>query len=228
MREAARSGRIAGTGRLFRAARHLQLAPAGRFGGRTTRVKDMFSAQFFAQLREFEGFFPQPYVCPAGKATIGYGTNLEALPQYIPHADLRLQAKAGILTGLALVRALKTRGMTWTHEQAEAAMREEITAIHTALEARCAAYRILRERGDTVRAEALLDMAYNMGVGRAPAPGRRGSGLLGFHATLPLIERAQYRTAAENLQKSLWYKQVGRRARTICAQLASGQYGAIR
>lgn len=185
-----------------------------------------YSRKYQALLREFEGFYPDPYVCPAGKCTIGYGTNLEALPQHIPHHDVRLQVKSGLLGGHALVRLLKARGMRWSPEQANAAMCAELDQTHAALMRRCPCYVALRERGESVRAEALLDMAYNMGVGRAPdkARGVKGSGLLGFYATLPLIERGDYAAAVANLQKSAWYRQVGRRARTVCRAIRDGAW----
>lgn len=172
----------------------------------------MFSEEYLALLRDFEGFYADPYVCPAGCATIGYGTNLEAHRQFIPWDDLR----TGGLKGKSLCNALKARGFHWTTRQAEEAMLSELTSTHDALKRRCVAYRVLLSKGDACRAEALLDMAYNMGL----------SGLLGFYSTLPLIEREEYEAAARNLVQSKWYKQVGRRARTVCAMIKDGKYPA--
>lgn len=182
-----------------------------------------FSPQYLQLLKTFEGFFSKPYACPTGHATIGYGTNLEALPRYIPYPDIRQQARDG-LRGTALVSALKQRGMVWTKEDATRAMLEELEAVDADLMNRCSAYATLRAKRETVRAEALLDMAYNMGVGRARTATSKGSGLLGFFTFLPRMERGEYAAAAEGLKSSLWYRQVGRRSRAVCQMIQTGAY----
>ena len=48
----------------------------------------------------------------------------------------------------------------------------------------------------------LINMAFNMGIG----------GLLGFKNTLRYIKERNYKQAAANMRKSLWFKQVGSRA----------------
>lgn len=169
-----------------------------------------FSKDYLGLLKEFEGYFAEPYICPAGKCTIGYGTNLEAHRKFIPYDDVRDEGK----TGNALRKALINRGMRWSKEESEAAMKEELEKTHDAMMRKCKAYQILREKGDDPRAEALLDMAYNMGVDK----------LLTFKTTLPMIERGEYEKAAENLTTSRWYKQVGRRSKAICKILKTGEY----
>lgn len=57
----------------------------------------------------------------------------------------------------------------------------------------------------------LLNMAYNLGL----------AGLLGFKNTLAYIKEKNYPQAAVNMQKSLWYKQVGKRADKLIARLKS-------
>jgi len=183
------------------------------------------SEQYLALLREFEGFYSVPYLCPAGRVTIGYGTNLEAHPKHIPYPSIRVQVEQGRLSGARLLAAIRQAGgMTWNRDRAEAAMREEMGLVHDDLERRCPAYVALRRCGETVRAEALLDMGYNMGVGRAPTKEVRGCGLLSFTGTLPLIERGLYEEAAERMACSLWFKQVGRRARAVCYMMQTGRY----
>ena len=170
----------------------------------------MFSFAYLQLLREFEGYYADPYLCPANKCTIGYGTNLEAHRKFIPFEDIR----KGSLVGEPLRRALINRGMRWSKEIAEAAMIEELTKTHEELLKKCKAYSVLREKNEIARAEALLDMAYNMGIGS----------LLTFKTSLPLIEKGEYSKAAENLKASRWYKQVGRRSRAICKIMETGQY----
>ena len=130
------------------------------------------------------------------------------------------------MRGAALKAALLADGMVWTQEIAEEAMIWELNIVHADLLKRCKAYALLRSSGDTVRADALLDMGYNMGVGQAPDAKRgiKGCGLLGFHTTLPMIERGEYAKAAENLTKSKWYRQVGRRSKSVCFMLRTGTY----
>lgn len=185
-----------------------------------------FSSEYLALLREFEGLYLRPYLCPAGCCTIGYGTNLEAHPRFIPFEDIRVRVQRGGLRGSALLRVLRERDMAWTKEQAEEAMLWELQQTHADMLQRCPVYAALRDKGEDVRADALLDMGYNMGVGRAPnkARGIKGSGLLGFHATLPMIEQGEYVRAAENLKCSVWYRQTGRRARAVCSMIATGRY----
>lgn len=182
------------------------------------------SHNFLMQLKAFEGFSAVPYVCPAGKATIGYGTNLEAHPRCIPFDDVRGSCVAGLLRGKALVEALKKRGMRWSMNEAEAAMREEVEAVRHELEERCPTYGDLLARDEYVRAEALLDMAYNMGVGRAPSGEDKGCGLLMFYSFLPRMQRGYWAAAADGLASTRWYKQVGRRSRAIAQQIRSGVY----
>ena len=182
------------------------------------------SSHFLAQLKVFEGFNPLPYACPAGKATIGYGTNLEAHPVFIPYADVRDKVQRGELRGKALVLALKRRGMRWTEKEAESTMLTEVLDVRDDLEKRCPAYNALVARDEYVRAEALLDMAYNMGVGAAPHGENKGRGLLGFYSFLPRMERGEFSAAADGLVSTAWYRQVGRRARAIFRQIRTGLY----
>lgn len=183
-----------------------------------------FSESYLALLREFEGFSAAPYLCPTGHVTIGYGTNLEAHPRHIPYPAVRARVGSG-LVGARLLAALNAAGgLRWNRERAEAAMREELAQVHDALLQRCPAYQALLRRGEAARAEALLDMAYNMGVGRAPSERRKGCGLLSFTSTLGRLERGEYATAAELMCGSLWFRQVGRRARCVVACIQRGAW----
>lgn len=169
-----------------------------------------FSDSYLALLREFEGFYPDPYLCPSGCCTIGYGTNLEVHRKFIPWEHIRLAGSKG----KSLCNALKSLGMKWDKAAAEAAMLEELSETEAALRKQCVAYRTLLEKNEICRAECLLDMAYNMGV----------ASLLGFYSTLPMIQRGEYSRAATNLKSSRWYKQVGRRSRAICQMIETGKY----
>lgn len=174
----------------------------------------IFSAALIAQLKRHEGFYAEPYVCPAGKATIGYGTNLEAHPIYIPYEDIASSVRTGRITGAALVARLKERGMRWTKERAEEAMLEELTACHDDLLRRCPAYAALRADDERARADALLNMAFNMGT----------DGLFKFKKALATALSGDYAEAAAEMKDSLWYRQVGRRSVELCEQMRSGRY----
>ena len=65
---------------------------------------------------------------------------------------------------------------------------------------------------DEPRQGVLLNMAFQMGV----------DGLLGFHATLLMIEQGDYYMAADNMLKSLWAQQTPERAKRLSDQMRDG------
>ena len=170
----------------------------------------MYSDEYLALLKNFEGFYSQPYLCPAGVCTIGYGTNLEAHRKFIPYVDIR----ESHMKGKTLLEALKSRGMKWSEEEATEAMISELNGICKDLVNRIPVFSKLIENKEKCRSEALLDMAYNMGV----------TGLSRFKNTLKLIDEKEYKDAAWNLVKSKWYNQVKRRGRAIFYMMFYGQY----
>ena len=182
------------------------------------------SPAFIRQLKQFEGFRSRPYLCPAKHASIGYGLNLEAHPRYIPAEELRRMAAGGLLKGEELVKALRTRGLMWSENTAEIVLLNEVKALSDELTLRCPVYRDVAARGQCERAEALLDMAYNMGVGRPPEKGRKGCGLLSFTVFLERMQQSDYVRASEGLARSLWARQTGRRARILMEQIRTGRY----
>lgn len=58
----------------------------------------------------------------------------------------------------------------------------------------------------------LADMCFNLGI----------NGLLAFKNTLKAIQEGRYEDAALGMQNSLWYKQVGNRAKTLVHMMAEG------
>ncbi len=60
---------------------------------------------------------------------------------------------------------------------------------------------------------SLLNMVFNMGAAR----------FAGFQETIYHIKRHEYALAADELEDSLWYHQVGSRARRIVAQVRKGE-----
>jgi lysozyme len=65
---------------------------------------------------------------------------------------------------------------------------------------------------DSVRQDALRNMAYNMGV----------DGLLKFRNTLAYIEQGNYDAAAAEMLHSVWAQQVGDRAKRLSVQIRTG------
>ena len=169
-----------------------------------------FTPAYINLLKQFEGYFAEPYLCPAGKCTIGYGTNLEAHRKFIPYEDVR----EGTQVGKALKNALIAHGMRWSKSEAEDAMLEELTETHEALLRKLPVYGELLKKGEQCRADALLDMAYNMGVAT----------LLTFKNSLRYVADGDYGKAAANMRLSRWFKQVGRRGRAICNMMETGEY----
>jgi len=82
--------------------------------------------------------------------------------------------------------------------KAERRLEEHILAVHQALRNTLSWYK------DTsfVTKTVTINMAYNMGL----------KGLLGFKNTLNYMKAKMWNQAARNMEKSLWYKQVGVRA----------------
>lgn len=67
---------------------------------------------------------------------------------------------------------------------------------------------------DEVRFCALVNMAFNLGVG----------GLLGFRHTLAAIKANNYTLAAREMLDSKWATQVGARATRLADQMRSGEW----
>lgn len=150
---------------------------------------------------DFEGLRLKPYKCSAGKLTIGYGHNIDAKPltgdigAYFRRTGCITEGMAGVLldNDLADAKARLLRRLPWV------------------------------ARLDAVRQMVLIDMAFNMGLGRYDSKTGKGSGLLGFVNTLKLIEAGEYVRAAEAMRQSAWHKQTGRRAVKLCAMMRSGK-----
>lgn len=177
------------------------------------------SQRLIEQIKLHEGFYSRPYLCTEKACTIGYGTNLEAHPRHIPYADIRKLVTHGGLRGSALKTALLKRGMSWSMEEAEQAMLEEVTECRGGLETRCPQFVKLVGMGEMARAEVLLNMAFNLGV----------PGLLKFKNTLAMLDKAiagkgSYAAVARGMLDSRWARQVKGRARQLARQMETGVY----
>ena len=145
--------------------------------------------QLIADLKRDEGLRLDAYPDPISKGppwTIGYGhTGRDVRP-----------------------------GLTWTLEQAEAALIRDIRDHNAQLAAALPWVASL----DPARRRVLQNMAFNLGVGVAGGT----KGLLGFKNTLGMIQRGEYAAAADGMGKSLWAKQVKGRATRLAEQMRKG------
>lgn len=66
---------------------------------------------------------------------------------------------------------------------------------------------------DSVRREVLIEMMYNLGLGKFRA----------FKMTLSAIENGDYKLASEHMLDSLWAKQVGIRAIRLAKKMETGR-----
>jgi|SRR5581483_1479167 len=67
---------------------------------------------------------------------------------------------------------------------------------------------------DDARLGVLVNMAFNMGINK----------LLEFDHTLAEVEAGKWEEAALSMERSLWAKQVGPRARRLCQQMRTGEW----
>lgn len=92
-----------------------------------------------ALCRMFEGLFLRPYICPAGYPTIGYGSRFYADGREVTMADLPI-----------------------TREQAEAMLMRDLRMVYAlGVLRQCPRLALYPERFN-----AIVDFAYNLGVGR--------------------------------------------------------------
>lgn len=94
--------------------------------------------------RRFEGYRAKPYLCPAGVATIGYGSTYYADGRKVTLQDAPMDeptARALLMTELL-------------HTYAPGAIRQ------------CPNLLVLAAKGDVRKLNAIVDFVYNLGIGR--------------------------------------------------------------
>lgn len=129
-------------------------------------------------LKYHEGVRSKPYLCTAGKTTIGVGRNLDDVGlsqdeiEYLFENDLRR------------VELELHRNFPWANKL------------------------------DEVRYAVLVDMLFNLGIGR----------LKGFRKFLSAMEKKDWKTAAVEMMDSLWARQVKTRATRLRDMVSSGKW----
>ncbi len=140
-----------------------------------------------------EGLRLHPYFCSKGKKTIGVGHCLDTNP-LTPEEE-------------------KVLG-DWQHGISRCAamylLRNDIKRVYLSLKKQVSVFKDL----DAERQYALIDMAFNLGVG----------GVLKFKKMLKALRKKDYETAALECLNSQYAKEVGRRAVRIANTLKTGEF----
>lgn len=158
-------------------------------GGKEAATDDI-DPILVSDLKRDEGFRSQAYPDPISKGdpwTIGYG-----------HTGPEVR-----------------KGLTWTQQQADSVLLEDIRKHNDQLSKALPWTDTL----DSVRQRVLRNMAFNLGIGNAS----KGTGLLGFKNTLEYVRTGNYEAAANNMLLSKWAKQVGQRATRLANQMRTGK-----
>jgi lysozyme len=148
------------------------------------------------------------YRCTADKRTVGVGRNLD---------DVGISKAETAALGITVASVCKN-GIT--RAQSRTLLANDIDACERQLDAKLPWWRTL----DGVRQRVLLNMCFNMGIGRRanPAKGIKGGGLLAFVNTLAKMERGDFDGAAAGMLASLWARQVGPRAERLALMMEKG------
>lgn len=165
-----------------------------------------------AELTRDEGLRLKPYLCTAGKRTIGIGRNLDDKGLNADEArQLGSRVKPTTINGRP-AWTLKL-GVKITAPEAQMLLDNDIHDCMAELDRRIPWWRTL----SGPRQRVMINMIFNMGWGN----GRKG--LSTFTNTLELIRTGQYQRAAINMRASAWRKQVGMRAERLAQTMWDGR-----
>jgi lysozyme len=162
-----------------------------------------------------EGLRLKPYKCTEKKITIGIGRNLEDNPLSPDEVMTMLLSRPHIKvnnTEIGLLRKVLLldfyeNGIT--RSEAYYLFDNDVKKFSAELRK---ALPWVNDAPEEVQ-NILLNMTFNMGI-------RRLLTFNGPQGTLRMIQRGEYQTAAENLKKSLWYRQVTSRAERLINRLS--------
>lgn len=143
----------------------------------------MFTASL---IRRHEGLRLKAYRDTAGKLTIGYGFNLDAAAAKAICATLKLDYEA-IRNGAAITEA-----------QADAILDLQLGMVNAQAKTLFANF---NQMPCDVQA-VVQDLIFNMGLAKFRS----------FDETVPALQQGKYAEAADHLEKTLWYREVGSRA----------------
>ena len=130
--------------------------------------------------------------------------------QLIVDEDLRLHAypdsKGNITVGVG--RNLSRGGPGLTVEEADYLLDNDLGRVELELDDALPWWRQMNGE----RQGVLMNMCFNLGIGT----------LLTFHNTLDAMKNGNYEGAAEGMEASQWYKQVGARASRLVTRMRKG------
>lgn len=167
------------------------------------------------QLIVDEGLRLKPYLCTSNKITIGIGRNLEDNPLTPDEVMAFLLARPHIKVNNTEIKLLRKMLLDdfykngITKEEAYYLFDNDVKKFSNDLR------RTLTWFSDApVEIQRiLLNMTFNMGITRLMS-------FNGPHGTLRMIQGGEYKRAAENLKKSLWFRQVNNRASRLIERLS--------
>ena len=164
-------------------------------------------AKLAAEIARDEGDKLKVYRCTAGKLSIGKGRNLD---------DVGISAEETRVLGITKASAI-ARGIT--QAQSDYLFGNDIRRSEADLDRKLPWWRQL----DDVRQRVMLNMCFNMGIGRVASPGKKALGLLSFVNTLAKIKAGDWKGAAAGMAASLWHDQVGARAVRLEKMMETGK-----
>lgn len=109
---------------------------------------------------------------------------------------------------IGIGRNIDKRGIGITNEEALYLLDHDINRVAGELDSKLPWWKTMNDN----RQNVLLNMCFNMGI----------TTLLQFHNTLSAMEHGNYDAAADGMEKSSWYKQVGARAARLVDIMRKG------
>lgn len=165
-----------------------------------------FREQLKPLLRFHEGKRQRPYLCSAGRWTVGVGHNFESHP-----FSAAERAALGLPHGLqAQIQHLLRHPLTDAQIDLllDGDLEELLIDMADTPDISLAFY-----RASPVRRLVLADMAFNLGVG----------GLQTFRRFLAAMRESDYDRAADHMVDSRWFHQVGPRAKRLVRMMREDQ-----
>lgn len=157
------------------------------------------------QLIFHEGLRTDAYYCPGGYVTIGVGRNLEA--QGLTDEEQRHLFGTANLSKYEVIDIIKKVGVTV--EQALYLLANDIALCKSDLQKNFKWFDDL----DPVRQKVIIDMRFNLG----------STGFKEFKKMIEALENHDYNKAADEMRDSVWYYQVGLRAKRLAKMMITGE-----
>ena len=132
----------------------------------------------------------------------------ELQAQLVRHEGLRLKPYRDTVGKLTVGVGRNLDDVGISEAEALTLLAADVARAEAGLDARLPWWRTL----DPVRADVLVDMAFNLGI----------AGLCGFERTLGAVREGRWEDAAAGMAASAWARQVGGRATELARQMRTG------